>query len=106
MRLIRRHPVEDQQHNLVGIISYRTLLRLVARGRWSAEEKQVSVSEVMKRDPITVAPGASTLEAIDLMRFHKVSCLPVVGEGQLVGIITERDLMDVAAELLKQQLRE
>ena len=40
------------------------------------------------------------------MRQHKISCLPVVNDERLVGIITERDLMDVAAELLEQQLKE
>lgn len=40
------------------------------------------------------------------MREHKVSCLPVVKEGKLVGIVTERDILPVAYRLLEDQLRE
>ena len=41
------------------------------------------------------------------MRQHKVGCLPVVEEGsRLVGIITERDLIRVAAMLFEKHLRE
>ena len=40
------------------------------------------------------------------MRLHKVGGLPVVdGEGRLVGIITERDLMDLAGQLLEEAAR-
>ena len=45
-------------------------------------------------------------EAIRLMREHQIGCLPVVKDERLVGIITERDLMNVAAALLEQQLKD
>ena len=35
------------------------------------------------------------------MRLHKVGCLPVVDHGKLVGIVTERDFMNVAGQLLE-----
>jgi CBS domain-containing protein/gamma-glutamylcysteine synthetase len=103
---IRHVPVEDQNHRLVGLISYRSLLKLLARGVDPETRRQVAVTELMKRDPVTIEPDASTLEAINLMRQHRVSCLPVVRNERLVGLITERDLMDVAAELLEEQLRD
>jgi CBS domain-containing protein len=100
---IRHVPVEDHNHRLVGLISYRSLLRLMARGMLKEGGKLIAVSEVMKKEPVTVSPEATTLEAINLMRQHGVGCLPVVKDEKLVGIITERDLMNVAAELLKEQ---
>ena len=103
---IRHVPVEDDRHNLVGLVSYRSLLRLVARGILEPKQKQIAVSELMKRDPVTIAPETSTVEAIELMRRHKISCLPVVKGRQLVGIVTERDLVNLAAELLEKQLGE
>ena len=103
---IRHVPVEDHRHRLVGLISYRALLKLMARGILSQQHKQIAVSEVMTRDPITVAPDSSTLEAIEAMRQNGISCLPVVKSERLVGIITERDLMDLAAELLEEQLKQ
>jgi CBS domain-containing protein len=103
---IRHVPVEDHQHHLVGLVSYRSLLRLLARGELHDEGKHIAVSEVMRRDPVTIHPEASTLEAIERMRQHRIGSLPVVKEGRLVGIITERDFMNVSAELLEQKLRE
>ena len=58
----------------------------------------------MIRDPLTVPPETSTLDAIMLMRREMVDCLPVVKDGRLVGILTERDFIDVAARLLEQKL--
>ena len=46
-----------------------------------------------------------TLDAIRLMREHRVGCLPVVEGTRLVGIVTEHDLIDVAASLFEKQLR-
>jgi CBS domain-containing protein len=66
----------------------------------------VTVRDIMKPDPVAVTPETSTLDAIEAMRRHKVACLPVVSRGKLVGILTESDLIDVAAKLLDDQLRE
>jgi CBS domain-containing protein len=72
-----------------------------------AERTPVAVKDIMIGDPVTVTPATPTLEAIELMRRHKVGSLPVVEEGnRLVGIITERDLIRVAAMLFEKHLRE
>jgi CBS domain-containing protein len=102
---IRHVPVEDDDGKLVGLVSHRALLRLVARGQRQGGAP-VAVAAIMKRDPITVGPHTATLDAIKLMREHRVGCLPVVSEQRLVGIITERDLIDVAARLFEEHLRE
>jgi CBS domain-containing protein len=103
---IRHVPVEDHQNRLVGLISYRSLLRLFAKGELGTSRRQTAVSEIMHRTPLTVAPETSTLDAIELMRRHRVGCLPVVKDGRLVGLVTERDFMNVAAELMEEKLRE
>jgi CBS domain-containing protein len=103
---IRHVPVEDHRHRLVGVVSYRQLLRLHTRGGLTGEGKQLAVSEVMRREMITVNPGTPTLEAIALMRKHRIGCLPVVKDRRLVGIVTESDFMDVSAELLEQKLKD
>ena len=92
--------VEDREFQLVGLISYRSLLRLLASGRIQELGGPVPVSEVMTRDPVTIPPDTPVLEAIRLMREHEVSCLPVVQDDQLVGILSERDFMPLASELL------
>ena len=60
----------------------------------------------MTRDPVTVGPETPTLESIKLMRREGVGCLPVVKDDRLVGIVTERDLMNLASELLEDKLDE
>jgi len=101
---IRRVPVEDNQHRLVGLVTHRSLLRLLARER-SKTAAATPVREVMQRDLLTVGPEASSLDALLLMKKNRIGCLPVVEEGRLVGILTEWDFMRVAEPLLEEFLR-
>jgi CBS domain-containing protein len=101
---VRHVPVEDSKHRIVGLVSYRSVLRFLL-GR-DPDLPAVSVAEIMKRDPWTIAPETSTLRAIELMRQYDVGCLPVVRDGTLVGMVIPRDLMWVAAGLLEQKLAE
>mgnify|MGYP006281544281 CR=1 FL=1 len=103
---IRHVLVEDDQHRLVGIVSYRSLIRLMAEDFSESRGEAPPVKVIMERDPVSVAPETPTLEAIDLMRRHRVSCLPVVKQGKLVGIVSERDFMPIAYELLEDKLKE
>ncbi|MFG0331195.1 MAG: CBS domain-containing protein [Phycisphaerales bacterium] len=103
---IRHIPVEDDEGHLVGIVSYRSLLRLLARDGAGQNGVSVAVSEIMHTNPITVAPDTRTIDAIDLMRRERVACLPVVKDDRLVGIITEHDFTDVARQLLEEKLRD
>ena len=43
-------------------------------------------------DPITIAPHMTVRDVIELTRKHKISGLPVVNNGKIVGIVTNRDL--------------
>jgi CBS domain-containing protein len=102
---IRHVLVEDDTHRIVGLVSYRSLLRLLIRGR-ANESSTVPVREVMVRDPVTIPPETSTIDAIELMRKHRVSCLPVVKDSKLIGIVSERDFMPMARQLLEERLKE
>ncbi len=103
---IRHVPVEDDEHRLVGLISYRQLLRFLARDLPHGKGNPVSAGQVMQRNPITVSPETRTLDAIKMMRTNRVACLPVVKDDRLVGIITDADYMAVAADLLEAQLKD
>lgn len=100
---LRHVPVEDDSGRLVGLISHRSLLRMIARAPREGRD-QVIVRDIMKPDPMTVTPDTPTTNAIRLMREHKLGCLPVVKEGHLVGLVTERDLIEVAGRLLEEHL--
>jgi CBS domain-containing protein len=64
----------------------------------------LTVREIMKQDPVTVCSTTPTLEALELMRRGKVGCLPVVDDGQLVGIVTSFDFLDASARLFTERL--
>jgi len=102
---IRHVPVEDNEHRLVGIVTHRTLLRIMARGAGQEEKRPIPVSEVMQNNPVTVPPDTPTLEAINVMKHHRIGCLPIVDNDRLVGIVTERDFMNVAGQLLEDLLQ-
>lgn len=101
---VRHIPVEDDKHNLVGLLSYRAILKMVSDPKLRTKGS-IAVSDIMERDPITTTPETPSLKAIELMRTNGASCLPVVAEGKLVGIVTEHDYMRIAGQLLEDQLR-
>lgn len=94
---IRHAPVLDGG-SLVGIVSERDLLRLLPNTvnemereeGWSAEQARVSAA--MTRDPVTCGPNDAIDEVAGRMLRGKLSCLPVLEEGHLVGIVTSADL--------------
>ncbi|MET0626005.1 MAG: glutamate-cysteine ligase family protein [Pyrinomonadaceae bacterium] len=103
---VRHVPVEDEDGRLVGLLSHRDLLRLLSRRGTGHLSEPVTVRDIMKADPVTVAPQTPTLEAIGLMRARGVGCLPVVEAGALVGIVTAHDFLDASARLFEERLRE
>ena len=61
---------------------------------YMAGTRKVSAREVMTADPVTVSPEAPVREAAQLLAYHRISGLPVVdGEGNLVGLVSEADLI-------------
>lgn len=104
-RHVRHIPVEGDDGELVGLVSHRALLRLVAEGRIGGEHK-VAVREIMTINPVTVDSSATTVDAIRTMREAKVGCLPVVEKGKLLGLVTEHDLIVVSSRLLERHLEE
>jgi CBS domain-containing protein len=80
-------------HNgqLVGIFSERDLMRrVVAEGR---DPRSTCVAEVMTDDPLTVSMNEEVEDCMALMRRHSFRHLPVCHEGQLIGIVSLRDVL-------------
>jgi len=103
-RHIRHVPVEDENGKLVGLITHRMLLRLLTKGSIDNDRALITVREIMLPDPITVSPSTSSLEAIAIMRRNRIGCIPVVDDGQLVGIITSYDFLAASAQLFQQHM--
>jgi CBS domain-containing protein len=80
-------------HNgqLVGIFSERDLMkRVVAEG---CDPRTTCLAEVMTEDPLTVNTNEELESCMALMRRHGFRHLPVCHEGQVVGIVSMRDIL-------------
>lgn len=77
------------QANAARLRRALTDLQLPARG---AAVLKTTVADLVRRPPVTTGPDASVREAAQRMAAERVSCLPVVREGRLLGIVTDRDL--------------
>ncbi len=101
---IRHIPVEGEDGELYGVLTARDLLRAsqVSRGSGNNEADPLSgaVRKLMRTDIVRVEPGMSLREAMDAMLDSDLGCLLVVSGKRLTGIVTERDLMRAAGEVL------
>jgi CBS domain-containing protein len=101
-RKIRYMPVEDSKGNLSGLITSRLLLRYFTRRNHPSAKNATMVKDIMIKDPITVDPKASIVEAMKIMREKQIGCLPVVKDGELIGIITEMEFLRISGRLIER----
>ncbi|MAZ30940.1 MAG: IMP dehydrogenase [Flavobacteriales bacterium] len=82
-------PVIDDNNTLVGIVTNRDL-RFI-------NDSKLTLNEVMTKDDLIVTQENTTLaQAEKILQKHKIEKLPVVDEnGQLIGLITYRDIIKV-----------
>jgi CBS domain-containing protein len=92
---LRRLPVVDDDGRLVGIVVERDLL--VAAMRYL--QSRVEIGDIMTRNVVTVSPDADLVDVARTMLERKIGGLPVVEDGRLVGIVTERDIFRRFVEL-------
>ena len=93
-------PVENRKGELVGLVTSRTLLKYFTHTHKLEKRDLETVDDIMIKNPITVAPNASLMHAMNIMREHKIGCLPVVQEKELIGIITEMDFLRISSRLM------
>jgi acetoin utilization protein AcuB len=102
MERIKCHhlPVLNAEGHLIGIVSdrdCRTALNspYILRETWQDDElaRRLRVRTIMTPAPIVVAPEAPAEEAARLMLQNHISCLPVMRDETLVGIITTSDIL-------------
>lgn len=106
---IRRLPVLNQS-KLVGIITIgdvreaspsdaTTLSIWELNYLWA----QLTVEKIMSRNVMTLNPNTPIVDAAEMMLEHKVSGLPVVEDGKLVGILTESDIFRMLVKSRQQE---
>ncbi len=110
---IRTLPVVDQERKITGIIG----IKQVANYNWKERKREtvgemtgdnspvkVNVSSIALDAVVTIAPDADLGKAVKLMLDNKVSTLPVVDDGNLVGIVTKYDIIELLASFRQRDM--
>ena len=94
-------PIVDRRNHLAGVLSTTDVLNAAAETTGAEERErlfeQTQVSEIMTPRPLIVAPDADIKEAAQQMLYLEVHRLFVEEEGQLVGVISQTDIVRAVA---------
>ena len=104
---IRHLPICDETNKLVGLITQSSLLSALppdishfSRFEITYTLSRIKVQSIMVKDVITIGPEIPIEDAASLMAEKRIGTLPVVENGQLVGIISGKDLFNAMTTLL------
>lgn len=111
MRKIRHLPVLDDDGRLIGIVTDRDLRQMVfdpaiqeRLGDVVEALGALTVREIMTWAVITVRPESGIRQTARLMYEQKVGALPVVEDGRVVGMLTERDVLRAFEALIRDRV--
>lgn len=102
---IKHVPVMDHG-KVVGLISDRALKEYLPSKSTTLDVFELNylldstnVKELIKHDPIVCEPSLPIEEAANLMLVEGIGCLPVVEDGRLVGIISDKDIFKALVDI-------
>jgi acetoin utilization protein AcuB len=103
-RDIRSVPVVENGR-LIGIVTDRDVRHVAPAYPLFRDEDEIrryteklTVTGAMTADPITIAPNVALVEAAKLLGTYRITSLPVVDGGRLIGILTVTDVLRVFVE--------
>lgn len=85
---IHHMPVINPKKEIIGLLSWKDVKEYSGK----AEDQQLLVKDVMKKDLVTTNQDQSLEEAAELMKKHGIGCLPVLHRNRLIAILTKNDL--------------
>lgn len=94
--------VEDDQGELVGLVTLGRLGRHYSLNK-KDDQEMPAIKSIMSTDLITVTPTTRILDALDLLDDNHIGCLPVLDKKKLVGILTEKDFLQISRLYLTQK---
>ncbi|MGY0288448.1 MAG: CBS domain-containing protein [Candidatus Methanodesulfokora washburnensis] len=107
-RGVHRLVVVDEKGAPVGVISISDIIRAVSSGgppwRWR-DKSSALLMRYMSKDPVTIGAEETVAEAARIMVERNVSCLPVMLNRELVGIITKTDMTRLFSERFRGALK-
>lgn len=93
------HVPVTHERRLLGIVSTNDLLRVIGGDLYApahevmAALERLTAGEAMSTEVVTVGPDEPIRRAVEILRVGSFHALPVVDDGELVGIVTTGDLL-------------
>ena len=98
--------VVDRDHQVIGIVSERDIIRHLSTGGTTAD---TPTKNIMTSKVITVENNVTSAQLMQLMTEHRIRHVPITRDGKLVGIVSIGDVVkrllekyEQEAELIKQ----
>ncbi len=102
-RAVRYMPIENKDGELIGLITMRALLKYFSDNKRSGQtDAQITINDLMVKNPTTISPEATIVEAMEILHTSNTGCIPVVTNKKLVGVITEGNFINISSSLLKR----
>jgi len=101
-RKIRHIPIVDQNNHLQGLITVakiREATPSIFHANEHPEDLKQPLETIMEKNVITGHPLDFVEETAGLFYEHKISCMPIINDQKLIGIVTETDLLRTMVEL-------
>jgi acetoin utilization protein AcuB len=104
---IRHLPIVDSDHKLIGLITQRSLMQAIPSDARKFSPfvvnyalARIKARNVMLKDVVTISEDMALEEAARIMADRRIGCLPVMRDGELVGIISDNDIFNTMVNLL------
>jgi CBS domain-containing protein len=98
---VRHVPVEDADGDYVGMVSSLEVIEHLSRfdlhDGQTTPPGEVAVATIMSTAAPVISPETTAREALEQMRKHEADCLPVVRDGALIGVVSERDFIHLVS---------
>jgi CBS domain-containing protein len=92
--------VTEDDVRLIGIFTGRDAVRVLAEGKSAA---RTTLADAMTRDPDTMPPGKTAIEALRQMEDGRYRHLPIVDNGKVVGIVSRFDFSGIELDRLDEE---
>jgi tRNA nucleotidyltransferase (CCA-adding enzyme) len=95
-------PVVDAEQRLLGIVTELDMIHALATAAFE-ESPPASVEGLMTRNATTAEPRTDIFQLAAMLEKSGHRCLPIVSRGQIVGLVTRRDVARALAEMCEER---